>query len=252
MGTLFAYVAVLIHVVLHEFGHVAAMRETGIRVVEAGIGWDLPPTKVFTTRSGFRWRISPWLVGAYVRPHPDDWAKMSAGPYSQAAWQFNSGIVINLAWALGALGAASMLRGHLTAACAVATVSALVVWARRQVAAYLIPAVGPLALLFCAWGLIRSIGRGDTLGITGVAAAGIAPSDLSFISALEVFAAIGFVMAIINAAPLMPLDNGHVTHRLLRRWAGDRFADRYMKVGVITIIVLAGFALLTDVINMVS
>lgn len=248
MEILFVYVALLIHVVLHERAHAVAMRKAGVRVVEAGLGMNLPPRKVFTDRRGFRWSISPWLVGAYVKPHADDFDKLRNGPYAQAAWQFNAGVVTNLVLGLGALALAGALGGSLIRA-AIMAVLAAASWAwRKQVAAYIIPAIGPVLLGWFLWSIFRAVNSGAVIGMTGMGE--IAPASLGLADVLRVFGVIGVALAMLNAVPLMPLDNGQVWDRLLHRWFGHKAAHVWMAAGVGVMGATILYAVFSDLLNL--
>lgn len=248
MSILVLYLALLVQVVLHEAGHMYAMRKAGVRVVEAGLGlMGLPPKLTVTDRTGFRWTLSPWLLGAYVKPHDDDWSKIENGPYKSAAWQFNAGIVVNLGLGCAGLAAGHALQGHLVIAAGWALGAVLTAAFPKAIAAYAIPAAGPLALALFLWVFARAVNAGEVVGITGLAQA--APASLSLPVALRLFGALGLAIALLNAVPLVPTDNGRVWDRLLHGWFGHRTARVFQTVGISLMGAIIVYAVLTDLLN---
>lgn len=250
MNIAIVYLFLLAHVVLHEYWHVRAMRGAGVRVVEAGLGLPLPPKFTHTDRRGFRWTISPWLVGAYVQPHHDDWKKIEKAPYAQAAWQFNAGIAINLITGLLAAGAAALLRGRPVAGTLMLAGGILCLLAQKKIAVYLIPAIGPAALAFFAWSFVDTVNTGGSAGLTGIAT--LAPAHLSLTALLNLYGALGLALALLNAVPLAPMDNGRVWDRLLTDWFGPKVARATFSVGFGLIGAVTVYALGSDLVAVLT
>jgi hypothetical protein len=185
-----------------------------------------------------------------VRPHADDWAKIEKAPYREAAWQFNAGIVINLG--LGCLGAAGghALQGHLLVAAGWTLGAVLTAAFPKIVAAYVFPAIGPFALIFFLWSFAGSVNAGATVGITGMAE--VAPANPTLSVMLRLFGVLGLAIAVLNAVPLMPLDNGRVWDRLLHGWFGHRVARVFQTTGISLMGTVTLYAVFTDVLNIAT
>lgn len=250
MKILVVYLLLIAQVVLHEYWHARALRAAGVRVVEAGLGMALPPRYVHTTRSGFRWSVSIWLLGAYVRPHKDDWKKIEQAPYTQAAWQFNAGITINLVTGLLALGLAHLINGRLLSAAVLLGTGIVAAFTQKQIAAYVMPAIGPLALALFAWVFARTVNAGESAGMLGMAT--LAPPALTPAAMLSLFGALGLALALLNAVPLAPLDNGRVWDRLLTTWFGPKIAQAAMALGFGVVGAVTVYAVGCDIVTLLT
>lgn len=233
-------VALLVGLAVHEAAHALVMRKLGVRVVEAGLGLPIWPV-LRIRRNGFTWTVSPWLLGAYVKPADDDQDKLEALPYRDASWYLNAGVVANLLLAAGlyAVTAETIRRA------VIAGSLASVVWlARRWIAAAILPALAIPALVFIGYALAYSWSHGSS----GVGYAGlldIAPHDP--IGAARFVASMSLSLAVLNTIPVFPLDNAKVVNRLIHQWVGCRTARTFQSVGQVLIAVTIAAAVTSDV-----
>jgi len=235
--------SLLAQVIAHEAAHAVAMRRNGIRVEEAGIGFWRP-------RLAFRWRdvlwtLSPWLLGAYVSaPEGTDLTKLKWRPMT---WILNSGIVVNLITGTAFLTALAAVNGRWTTFGVMLVLTTTLIACRYEVAAYVVPALGPIAL---GWLLFILAGPMLAGAPTGFAAtAPLAEIGVSPAWVLEVNAGIGLGLALLNAAPLGATDNGQVWNRILRDRFGERASTVYLIAGLAVLAVLLGYAVIRDLLS---
>lgn len=215
-GLWIATAAVLfaLSVALHEWGHAHAMRRSGIYVDEAGIGVPIPPRITLYRRSKprpFRFIITPWLVGAYVKPPEKDEDRIEALPYRNFTWIMGSGVVINFVFG----GALVALSGALTGRWLLALISAaaaVVIWIiRRPFAAYVMPVLALPLLGFIIWTIVGATGKPQ--GPLGVVR--LLELATTFPSALLLAGVMSVSMGLFNTVPVFPLDGGRIFMRAL-------------------------------------
>lgn len=223
--------ALLTAALIHEAAHALALRKLGIPISEAGLGLPFPPKATFKPRRlPFALTFSPWLVGAYVMPHPDHHKEIDNLPYRKRAWFLNAGVISNIIaglvfWAIG-----FAITGEL-AAFTVAAILASAVWfARKPIAAFLLPVLSVPLLIWTGSLIGQSWSQGES-GF-GFAAMTDAVPQASAVRYLAFFGTLNFAIAAMNTLPLFGLDNGKVVADILRRWIGDRATRVYEYAGL--------------------
>lgn len=241
-------IALAAAVVVHEGAHALALRRLGFPIDEAGIGLPIPPQGRFhVPRIPFTVTVSPWLLGAYVKAHPDDQEEIDALPYRDKAWFMNAGIIANLL-AGGAIAAVTAaLHGRALVAVLLAAAVAGTWIGRRLLAAYVVPA---LALPLLIWLVGQVAGTSISAGNTGFGYASLAntaPQHTGPVEALAFIGAVNLALAALNALPLFGLDNGKVVGEVLRRWAGARSVRIYEAAGLSLVLLSLVAAIASDV-----
>lgn len=228
-------VLLLIHIVIHEAAHALAMRRDGVRIITAGLGPPIRPVIRISRWRGINWTISPWLVGAFVEPHHDQYREMELRtPYRRLAWHYNAGIIANILGMLAALAGLALVNGAPLLAL-VAGGAAVVTWCGREyVAAYICPALAPVMLAVLVGALVFAVMRGQSLGFFTLMD-DVAPRDLSAAQLLSMFAMIGFAVAVANLAPLFPADNARVLDLLMRKRFGPKVIRVYQVTGSVVL-----------------
>lgn len=230
--------SLLLAVTVHEAAHALVLRRLGIPISHAGLG--LPFWPILTIRVPsvpFRLTLSPWLVGAYVRPDEAYEDQIDALPYRAHSWFLNAGIVANAVLGFALVAAAAALQLNLVKA-VICLIAAAVFWLfRRAIAAYVLPALSVPALAVIVYGLSLEWAAGRPgVGLAGLAAPEVAPNGLA--EAVGFAGAISLSLALVNMLPLFGLDNGKVVDLLLHRWGPHWFCTAYQYAGVALVLAM--------------
>lgn len=246
MGIAVVILTLLGAVTIHEAGHALVMRRLGIPVVEAGLGLPLPPTLLRFTAGGITWKLTPWLLGAYVSPGNKGAQRITALPFRDEASIDNAGIVVNLVAGFGfaAIGSGLSWKAGVWAALA----AAVVIW-RRVIAAYVLPALALPMLVFVTWSLARLWVQGQSgLGLAGLGEF----TPHSFSAWLALVTDFNLSLAFLNMLPLFPLDNAKVCQTFITRWAGKRATTWYQMAGAAVVLLMMAGAVVSDVWTVVT
>lgn len=217
--TTFAVIAVsvLIALAAHEAAHAVVMHRLGVRINQAGLGLPLSPVLTIPPRGRrtFALTLSPWLVAAYVHPHPDDHKKLEQLPYRDQAWAYNAGIVVNLTLGLAVGGVMRLVLDGTVRGLVMLGLAAAVWFGQRLVCAYVLPALAVPVLVWVGYLLAQTWSQGETgagfSSMGGLLEPGVA-------GAVGMFAALNLSIGVMNMLPLMPLDNSKVLEMVLRQW----------------------------------
>lgn len=247
MGILVIVVSLLVQVIAHEAGHAAAIRGYGMKVVEAGLGFGRP--RLAVRWRGVVWTLSPWLLGAYVNQDKKEAEHVRTGPYARLAWIMNSGVLVNLVIGAACLSVSDLIGGLWWTGAGMAAVAALTVLFYRQVAAYVIPALGPIILVAVLWVVGKGMAHGEVTGLTGLSAL-IAP-HITLRWVLWINGMFGFSLFVLNAAPLGGTDGGQVWRRILHDRFGRGVADWTTLAGLGLLVVMLGYSVIRDLLNII-
>ncbi len=239
--------ALLATLLAHELAHALAMRHNGVQVEEVGLGLPLPPRLLIYVKGlPFRLSLSPWLFGAYAKPHQDSGEHLESLPRKERAWIYGAGVIAN-ALIFTALQAVHQLvvneplrvLGYATAGVAL--------WAlRRQVAAYLIPLLSIPALIALLYVTMTSLGQPNGPVALAVGLGQMAEESHSLDEMLRVTAALNLSLASINIIPLHPLDGGRIVGGIITRFASARVAHGFQVVGTAATITLLVYGIVSD------
>lgn len=245
MWTVFAVIMFVVMVVLHELGHAFALRRSGIPICEAGLGLAYAPRLVLkpTKRRPFALSLSPWLVAAYVVPDPAYRQQMEAMSYRDKTWHHGAGIVVNLVIATGLATLVFVLEGHWWRALIAAAATTALWLARRVFTAYAVPALAVPTAAYLGVMVVDSIG--EPAGYVELASILTVGSGIAM---LQVSAVLSFALAVLNMAPIFPVDGGRICREIVQRWAGPRGVRIFETAGFAVVVGLVAYSLLSDLI----
>lgn len=234
--------ALIVAVAIHEAAHSIALAGLGFRTGAAGIGLPMPPMLTVTSRRGFRFTVSPWLLAAYVEVDKRDRGRVAKLPYRDHAWYLNAGLVANLMLcaAMWAFAAPTALA---TAVCGVAFVVVFVF--RRFIAAVVLPALAVPALVAVVWSLVPSWRAGDS-GLGFHNAPDVAPHLHTWREWLVLVGGMSLTVAVLNMVPIYPLDNAKVCDRLVTRFGGRTAARWYRLTGTVVVVAILAGSVVSD------
>jgi Zn-dependent protease len=220
---LFLYVAT---VIIHEIGHLVAMKQRGVKIEELGIGKPIRKLKLT-----FRPKFLPFAVvlgpipdGAYVLPTKKGYKRLKKMSYEDAAICYSAGVISNIAFA-GILALITLpivlFRESYTESViliAVFCIALATVAFRRFVSMVVVPVVGAL-------GFIALIATLVYLGIvaintphTAIGSYGFLIHAPTLLEALYFGIGISLLLAVGNMFPNPPFDGNHVLRALLKKW----------------------------------
>lgn len=251
----------LLAILFHELGHALAMKRYKVEVAELGIGLPFAPQvsiespwieKLLNPCASFT--VSPWLIGAYVKPAKCNYEK--ALSYSEKAHINGAGIIANIAFGLfllAGLTAVSLFSSGWRWSVASYTVAAiaggfLVLRYARFISAYIFP---PLAIVALAafvhmfWGVSPKEAMDSMGGPVSIVKVGQKHIqslwDVVYFGAL-----VSFAIAFVNLLPIFPLDGGQTWKLILER-ISPVLSQRAEKVGMIIFFLLILTAVIGDI-----
>lgn len=234
--------------IAHEAAHALALRGFGIPIVQAGLGISLPPRLTFkaTPRKPFKLVVSPWLLGAYVMPHPDYQEQIDGLRYRDAAWFAGAGIAANIVIGCGLFAALDLFEGRFVWAAGYGAAAVLTWVARRPLVAYVMPVLGVAVVGFVAYLLATTVGQDQ--GPIGIAKVLVVSSPTM---ALVAAAAGSLALGTLNLLPLFPFDGGRLWDLILRQWAGPRVVNAFRGAGLVCALALTAYSFGADVVNLI-
>ena len=223
-------------VLLHEIGHMMAMRATGLQVEELAVGMyvpGVPGIEIYTDSSGTRYSFYPVPLGGYARAASEE--RVAALTYWQKAQVRSAGIWVNLFvfaviaairiavtrptgkvervifW--GALSIITLVGAAPAATCAFVTPMLMF-----AVTGYLVYVVVRHAISDGAFPILGPIGAARFVRHRTVVSQehqGVSHQETPFGAARRYLEAISLAIALVNIIPVMPLDGGWLMVHLL-------------------------------------
>jgi membrane-associated protease RseP (regulator of RpoE activity) len=253
-------------IAFHELGHALAMRKYGIKVETLGIGMPMSPKLIFRPAigekifgEGFSLMITPWLIGAFVKPADKDEDYEKKLSYQDAAHINGAGIVANLAFALALLSPMTILivndqqpnvlfGGYILSG-AFLIVAYLLIRFSRQFCAWFLPPLSVVSLFFFArllWNAI--VVRHDDKALGGIVTASIAITDIvkNLPDAIWSGFAISLSLAIVNVLPFFPLDGGRIAKMIVEH-RFPKLSMAFMMTGGVLVILMIIASVSTDI-----
>jgi Zn-dependent protease len=238
-------IGLLISVILHEAGHMRAMRKLGIDVEEAGVGLAIRP-RILLKPSGrrtFALSFSPWLFGAYVRASEKDLERIETLSHRDNAWYAGMGIIVNFVIGSVLLGIYQLTLGRLVLG-TILVAAAVVIWAaQRPFAAYVLPVLSWLAVVGIVRGVI--VGFGEPVGMLGTAQLLVSHDALRVVGMLGL---LNLALGLLNALPFPPLDGGYIWMHIIERRFGKRAGAVTMGLGMGVVVLMSGYAIFSDIV----
>jgi membrane-associated protease RseP (regulator of RpoE activity) len=234
--TVLAYALVLGTVLAHEVGHLLAFRDAGVPIARLGLGLPLKPMLVIPPgkRRSFALTLSPWLIGAYVTPGGDKPATvLDRLPFRQAAWAEGAGVVMNMIVGCLLFAVVGALDSRWQAVLFVAAAGLL--WVIRRSLVFVIVPLGIASAVMLGVWLTSDVRTHQSGGVVGLPAM-LTSHDVRY--AIGIAAAVSFSLALVNMAPLTPLDGGRMLRSAVLAWKGNKAAEW------VTIVSFCGFAVL--------
>ncbi|MGH3761700.1 M50 family metallopeptidase [Actinophytocola sp.] len=231
-------------VAVHEAAHALALRRHGIPISEAGLGLPFAPRLRFqpTPRRPFVLSVSIWLVGAYIIPDEAHAKQLAAFPYRDKSWFFGAGIVANAVIGTGLVAVLQAMQASPVSAAVWAAVTVVLWVGRRLFVAYMVPALAIPLVVFVGWSLMSSVG--EPTGMVGVATSLDVSSALA---AVKIVAIASLGLAILNMAPIYPLDGGKICGELVRRWTKGNGERVFQNIGFAVVVGLVFYSIISDV-----
>ncbi len=244
---------VLLMVIAHEAGHAIAMLHRKVEVKELGVG--LPLGKLRLT-----WRprflpfpvvLTPFLLGAYVRPTDKGFEHMRSLSYKDQAVISAAGPIMNVIFSAvllaGVTAVYTFVPGYdhkrtVIFALVSAAVAIGVFFARRTISVLMpVISVGIVAYLVHVF-------TSEPSGVGGpvVVAGAIAAATTSWLDVIMFGILMSLNLAILNSIPIPPLDGGHIVSAFLRTHKWHRADNVYTVVGTITVLGFFGYVIISD------
>lgn len=221
----FQVLVLLIAVVIHEYAHLRAMVRADLMVQEMQIGVLIPGLRPLWTTRVPGYPGIPLVIGhiplwALVRLKPESLKKIQSLPYGDTAPIYGAGIWANLLMLFIALLPIIPFVFPLTTFTVLIFLCFLMIaisllYFRDTICRYILPIV----ILFS----VVAFSFFATTVFSGLAQAGVGaiPPTVTFGSILYLFfgtiAKISFILVVLNALPVMPLDGGQMIAGFLRQ-----------------------------------
>lgn len=255
MLTLLAITLGLLSLTFHELGHYEAMRRCGVEVEEVsllGVPFSFLPSRYYKPRETI-WSVHLFVIGAYVKP--EDEGAIEALRLRDRLYIYANGPIANLVYALilvacaatiTALQTGNLLKAGIALAAFGGT--AWLMWLGRRFIAIALPllAIPILALIgYAIFGTDPMQAVEDGSGGPVAVIAGLTGAQ-SIAHALLLAALLSLNLAIVNLAPLPPLDGGRIFGTIVKAWFGNRCENIYNWVAIPLFVVVVVYALGLD------
>lgn len=255
---IFIVILILAWVVFfHELGHAFAMRSRGIPIAEISIGIPFPGTPSFVLKRvfpGAKFRISPLLLAAYVKPQSGSEAYIDGLSHKDSALINGAGIMANFFFALFLIAvykfsvftAQTSLSGTSLFYAIIISIAAALWIFRQFFCQYILPALGPLVILLVGYSLLSAGGK--IVGPVGIVqeAAGVKGVWEHVINAANISLGLG----LINCLPLFPMDGGRLVSAILKDYDLLGIEKTFRSWGSIIFIVFIVSVILNDILRL--
>lgn len=231
---------VIASVVFHELSHARWMRRYGLLVTEFGIGIPVPFLTLSFMWGATRVRISPVLLGAYVKT--DEQTMYGLG-WREQADIYGAGPLANIVFAGACFAVVGLMRGTwppfvlYTLAAAVATLLF-----PRLVSRYVVPVAAVAMLALTVTSLMHT--PDSMMGPAGMVQ--VLNRSTSFAMAIALAGSLSLAIAFMNLLPLFPLDAGRTWFALMHAWGLKRTAMVFANGGTFVLFALIALAFYSD------
>lgn len=242
----------------HELGHYLAMRECGVRIKEVALlGIPVRYLPSFRwTHGDTLWGVHLFVIGAYVEPASEKEVP-SKGLWDQI-YIYCNGITANIVYAL-LMGSLAFLvsddwfKTEMQKAVFVASFagSAWLIWMGRRFVALALPILALPVLGLIVYSIF-SVTPNEAVeqGSGGpVAVISLLTKANSYAGAFWLAGIISLSLALVNLAPIIPLDGGKIFLALIERVAGSKVAKTFEWITVPAFLLLIVYMLGLDVLR---
>jgi membrane-associated protease RseP (regulator of RpoE activity) len=210
---------IVLVVLAHELGHVFAMRRYGIRIAELGIGLPFAPKLSVACGNRFlgpefRLVITPWLVGAYVKPEGNEDDPFQGLTFRDKTHINGAGILANFLTAAvvyACLSAEARAGWALAAACGVVFVLLV---APRFLCTWVLPVASVLVLGGVIFLIFKNPPTLEDAGMV-LMVEDARGSLSSWTDTGEYVFMLSMLLGLTNLVPVFPLDGGHIWSDIL-------------------------------------
>ncbi|PIS40590.1 MAG: hypothetical protein COT26_02565 [Candidatus Kerfeldbacteria bacterium CG08_land_8_20_14_0_20_43_14] len=225
-------------IIIHELGHLFAMKKCGVEVEEICFGFfpSIFPSITFPARfigENTSITISLFILGGYVWPSESGKLTLEVLPYKDRAVIYGSGIIWNLiiGFAVFAFYDFWFSQDWLHAI-HLLLIGYLIFLLRKELCRYFFPIFGPLVLMVTAWAIFFLLPLSSQGGpVLMVQEA----SRMNVAEAFKFVASLSLGLGLANMFPLVFFDGGRIMLDLIRKFY-PKLENAY---GTITIIIAA-------------
>ncbi len=249
----FGILVLILALILHEAGHAIAMTRRGVEIKEVGLGLPLGKNlrlTIHTRHLPYPLIVTPFLLGAYVRPTDQGQEQLEQLSYKDQAVCYTAGIIVNIVSGALVLGAVAMMYqvtdydawGRAGWIAVIAWATALVFTVFRRVVSQLLPVLSVVVL-----GLLVYILVGSLNNIGGpVAVVETVTSGRNVRESLWVGGFMSLNLALLNMLPLAPLDGGRVVASYLETRGREKLSYTFENSTVLVLLVFFAFVIVKD------
>ncbi len=270
LGFVLLFVALFIVILVHEFGHLVAMRRVGMEVdtLAVGVRWG-PHIKIeseFLRRYAgpkFTLVLSPLILVGYVRPSdPEHEEKLRD---DEKALVYGGGVIANILLAVFILGIVTAVTVWKNSGSIIAPnlplVGGMHTWAiipmlflfaflllyfARFVCKFIFPIIGVLVFALVVYVFMEISLNADMLARGGFIELATQTENAGQRGDFWMYVAyISVIVGLGNLLPLYPLDGGHLGMIHVRRFV-PRFEPYYRRLGMVCVIFLLVFQFVPD------
>lgn len=252
MPFLIFFVIFILSLMFHELGHAWQMYKNGVQINKIGIGLPLykPILSLRLKRyNNILFEIHPIPLGAFVEPTSSGLRTLTALPYKSKANIYAAGPWANFVFGLSiilTIGLINMPVQRMTFYIVSSCVFIFLLIFRKIFSRYLIYLCG----LFTTLSVINSFFSDkpeDTLsgpiGIVSMAH----KFSINYTQAILFGATISMAIGLFNTLPIYPLDGGKIVEAMIKKQTSRKI---YQQLGLGLILMILGFAITNDLINL--